>query len=58
VLDVRLFGQSKLELQREFAGGKRQLPIIFVTGHGDIPMSVRAMKGGANESLTSQGLRP
>src|SRR6201985_1332410 len=52
VLDVRLPGQSGLELQRELAGAKRQLPIIFITGHGDIPMSVQAMKGGAHESRT------
>src|SRR3984893_5316502 len=52
VLDVRLPGQSGLELQRELAGGQRQLPIIFITGHGDIPMSVQAMKGGAIEFLT------
>src|SRR5258705_12146810 len=52
VLDVRLPGQSGLELQRELAGVKRQLPIIFITGHGDIPMSVQAMKGGAIEFLT------
>jgi FixJ family two-component response regulator len=52
VLDVRLPGQSGLELQRELAGAKRRLPIIFITGHGDIPMSVQAMKGGAIEFLT------
>src|ERR1700748_3254195 len=52
VLDVRLPGQSGLELQRELTGAKRQLPIIFITGHGDIPMSVQAMKGGAIEFLT------
>jgi FixJ family two-component response regulator len=52
VLDVRLPGQSGLELQRELAGAKRPLPIIFITGHGDIPMSVQAMKGGAIEFLT------
>jgi FixJ family two-component response regulator len=52
VLDVRLPGQSGLELQRELAGAERQLPIIFITGHGDIPMSVQAMKGGAIEFLT------
>ncbi|MEA3138890.1 MAG: hypothetical protein QOK23_1059, partial [Gammaproteobacteria bacterium] len=52
VLDVRLPGQSGLELQRELTGTKRQLPIIFITGHGDIPMSVQAMKGGAIEFLT------
>ncbi|MCP3467724.1 MULTISPECIES: response regulator transcription factor [unclassified Bradyrhizobium] len=52
VLDVRLPGQSGLELQRELGTGKRQLPIIFITGHADIPMSVQAMKGGAIEFLT------
>src|SRR3954462_12651177 len=51
-LDVRLPGQSGLELQRELADAQRQLPIIFITGHGDIPMSVQAMKGGAIEFLT------
>src|SRR6202048_137989 len=51
VLDVRLPGQSGLELQRELAAAKRELPIIFITGHGDIPMSVQAMKGGAIEFL-------
>jgi FixJ family two-component response regulator len=52
VLDVRLPGQSGLDFQRELAGAKRELPIIFITGHGDIPMSVQAMKGGAIEFLT------
>lgn len=52
VLDVRLPGQTGLEFQRELAIAKRQLPIIFITGHGDIPMSVQAMKGGAIEFLT------
>jgi FixJ family two-component response regulator len=52
VLDVRLPGQSGLDLQRELAAANRSLPIIFVTGHGDIPMSVQAMKGGAIEFLT------
>src|SRR5262244_2782467 len=52
VLDVRLPGQSGLDLQRELAREKKELPIIFVTGHGDIPMSVQAMKGGAIEFLT------
>ena len=52
VLDVRLPGQTGLEFQRELASAKRQLPIIFITGHGDIPMSVQAMKGGAIEFLT------
>jgi FixJ family two-component response regulator len=52
VLDVRLPGQSGLELQRNLASANRELPIIFITGHGDIPMSVEAMKGGAIEFLT------
>lgn len=52
VLDVRLPGQTGLEFQRELAIAKRRLPIIFITGHGDIPMSVQAMKGGAIEFLT------
>src|SRR5271155_347360 len=52
VLDVRLPGQSGLEFQRELAMAGREFPIIFVTGHGDIPMSVQAMKGGAIEFLT------
>jgi FixJ family two-component response regulator len=52
VLDVRLPEQSGLDLQRELALEKRELPIVFITGHGDIPMSVQAMKGGAIEFLT------
>jgi FixJ family two-component response regulator len=52
VLDVRLPGQSGLEFQRELSTANSQLPIIFITGHGDIPMSVQAMKGGAIEFLT------
>ena len=52
VLDVRLPGLSGLELQRELADTGAPLPIIFLTGHGDIPMSVRAMKAGAIEFLT------
>src|SRR5262249_40945420 len=52
VLDVRLPGRSGLELQRELAAADRQLPIIFITAHGDIPMTVQAMKGGAIEFLT------
>jgi FixJ family two-component response regulator len=52
VLDVRLPGQSGLDLQRELAAAHRELPIIFITGHGDIPMTVQAMKGGAIEFLT------
>jgi len=52
VLDVRLPGQSGLDFQRELSAANIQLPIIFITGHGDIPMSVQAMKGGAIEFLT------
>src|SRR5262245_51864247 len=52
VLDVRLPGRSGLDLQRELAAANRNVPIIFITGHGDIPMSVQAMKGGAVEFLT------
>jgi FixJ family two-component response regulator len=52
VLDVRLPGRSGLEFQRQIAATSRELPIIFITGHGDIPMSVQAMKGGAIEFLT------
>src|SRR6202051_1716832 len=52
VLDVRLPGQSGLDLQRELASSGVHLPIIFITGHGDIAMSVQAMKGGAIEFLT------
>ena len=52
VLDVRLPGLSGLELQRELAAHGNAIPIIFITGHGDIPMSVRAMKQGAVEFLT------
>jgi FixJ family two-component response regulator len=52
VLDVRLPGLSGLDLQRELADSDGALPIIFLTGHGDIPMSVRAMKAGAVEFLT------
>ena len=52
VLDVRLPGRSGLEFQRDLAAANRELPIIFITGHGDIPMSVQAMKGGAIEFLT------
>src|SRR5262249_34040247 len=52
VLDVRLPGQSGLDLQRKLASANRDIPIIFITGHGDIPMSVEAMKRGAIEFLT------
>ena len=51
VLDVRLPGLSGLDLQRELAAAGEQIPIIFITGHGDIPMTVRAMKAGAAEFL-------
>ena len=52
VLDVRLPGECGLDLQRELTAMNRKLPIVFITGHGDIPMSVQAMKGGAIEFLT------
>jgi FixJ family two-component response regulator len=52
VLDVRLPGQSGLDLQRELAESGVRIPVIFMTGHGDIPMTVRAMKAGAVEFLT------
>ncbi len=52
VLDVRLPGSSGLEFQRELLVRGERIPIIFITGHGDIPMSVRAMKAGAVEFLT------
>jgi DNA-binding NtrC family response regulator len=52
VLDVQLPGFSGLELQQELAKGHAPMPIIFITGHGDIPMTVRAMKAGAIEFLT------
>jgi FixJ family two-component response regulator len=52
ILDVRLPGESGLDFQRELAAANKELPIIFITGHGDIPMSVQAMKGGAVEFLT------
>jgi FixJ family two-component response regulator len=52
VLDVRLPGLSGLDFQTELARANIQIPIIFMTGHGDIPMTVRAMKGGAVDFLT------
>jgi FixJ family two-component response regulator len=52
VLDVRMPGLSGLDLQRELADAHVYLPIIFLTGHGDIPMTVRAMKAGAVEFMT------
>jgi len=52
ILDVRLPGVSGLEFQTALADAKSVIPIIFITGHGDIPMSVKAMKAGAVEFLT------
>jgi FixJ family two-component response regulator len=52
VLDVRLPGPSGLELQRQLGHSEHPIPVIFITGHGDIPMSVRAIKDGAVEFLT------
>jgi|SRR5579864_221322 len=52
VLDVSLPGLNGLELQQQVSSERNDLPIIFITGHGDIPMTVRAMKGGAVEFLT------
>src|SRR4030095_9994424 len=52
VLDVRLAGMSGLTFQHELAKAGVGLPVIFITGHGDVPMTVRAMKAGAAEFLT------
>jgi len=52
VLDVRMPGRSGLELQRDLAAANRQVPIIFITAHADVPMTVQAMKGGAIDFLT------
>ena len=52
ILDVRLPGLSGLDLQRQLARTNHEIPIVFITGHGDIPMSVRAIKAGAVEFLT------
>jgi FixJ family two-component response regulator len=52
LLDIRMPGRSGLELQRDLAAANRQVPIIFLTAHGDIPMTVQAMKAGAIEFLT------
>jgi FixJ family two-component response regulator len=52
VLDVRLPGKSGLDFQKELAAANIRIPIIFLTGHADIPMSVKAMKDGASEFLT------
>jgi len=52
ILDVRMPGVGGLDFQKELADTRNTIPIIFITGHGDIPMTVRAMKGGAVEFLT------
>ncbi|MEA2922987.1 MAG: hypothetical protein QOD25_109, partial [Alphaproteobacteria bacterium] len=52
VLDIRLPGPSGLDFQAELAKASIQIPIIFMTGHGDIPMTVKAMKAGAVDFLT------
>src|SRR6201988_1724672 len=52
ILDVRMPGLSGLDLQRDLTEENIHIPIIFITGHGDIPMTVRAMKGGAVDFLT------
>lgn len=52
ILDIRLQGASGLELQAELARARINIPIIFITGHGDVPMTVKAMKAGAVEFLT------
>jgi FixJ family two-component response regulator len=52
VLDVRMPGRSGLDLQRELTAANTELPIIFITAHADVPMTVQAMKGGAIEFLT------
>src|SRR5262249_57825648 len=52
VLDVRMPGRSGLDLQRDLVAANRQVPIIFITAHADVPMTVQAMKGGAIEFLT------
>src|SRR3984893_5215097 len=52
IFDVRLPGRSGLDFQRELSAANIHIPIIFITGHGDIPMTVQAMKGGAIEFLT------
>jgi FixJ family two-component response regulator len=52
ILDVSLPGLNGLDLQRQVAGERTEMPIIFITGHGDVPMTVRAMKAGAQEFLT------
>src|SRR6516164_1131760 len=56
VLDVRMPGQSGLELQRDLAAANRQVPIIFITAYADVPMTVQAMKGGAIEFLQNRSV--
>ena len=58
VLDIRLPGRSGLELQRELTRSDIRLPIVFITGHGDVPMSVSAMKAGAIEFLVAHASSP
>jgi FixJ family two-component response regulator len=58
VLDIRLPGVSGLDFQRQLAEAKIDIPIIFISAHGDVPMTVRAMKGGAIEFLTKPKLNP
>jgi FixJ family two-component response regulator len=52
VLDVRMPGKNGLDFQQEFSKSHAEIPVVFITAHGDIPMSVRAMKSGAIEFLT------
>ena len=56
VLDIRMPGRSGLELQRELAAAKRQLPIIFITAHADVPMTVQAMKAVPSSSSRSRSV--
>src|ERR1700740_3114484 len=58
VLDVRLPGASGFELQKQLVAAEVDTPIVFITGHGDIPMSVRAMKAGAIEFLSKPFREP
>ena len=56
IVDVRMPGMSGLELQEQLIQRKSTMPIVFITGHGDIPMSVQAMKGGAIEFMSSRSI--